>query len=339
MRALFDLCSGFVYSQVLLACTRLGLFEKLARGPCSAQQLAAELDVPADSLSRLLTAAESLKLIEARGNDEFGLGPLGSAVLGNPAVAMMIEHHAHFYDDLRDPVALLRGDSRPTQLARFWAYAEAEDPAAVQSVDAAAYSELMEASQAMIADQVLAAYPFSAHRRMLDVGGGNGAFAAAALRRTPQLEVTVFDLPAVAQLAEQRFERDDFGRRATAHGGNFLTDPLPNGFDLVTLVRIVHDHDDDQVLELLTAVRRAIADDGVLLIAEPMLDTRGAEPVAAAYFGFYLMAMGQGRPRSSEALRALLHEAGFDSIRRRSTTAPMLARVLVARPSTRTGFS
>jgi demethylspheroidene O-methyltransferase len=94
----------------------------------------------------------------------------------------------------------------------------------------------------------------------------------------------------------------------------------------------VHDQNDDAVLQLLRSIRRAIAPGGVLLIAEPMLGTRGAEPVAAAYFGFYLLAMGQGRPRSRETIAGLLRQAGFGGVRTHRTTAPMLARVLTARP-------
>jgi demethylspheroidene O-methyltransferase len=71
----------------------------------------------------------------------------------------------------------------------------------------------------------------------------------------------------------------------------------------------------------------------VLLIAEPMLGTRGAEPVAAAYFGFYLLAMGQGRPRDADTLGRLLRDAGFATVREHRTSAPLLVRVLTARAS------
>jgi demethylspheroidene O-methyltransferase len=53
-RALFDLCAGFVYSQILFACVRLKLFELLAEGPLTADQIAARLAVPLDSTERLL---------------------------------------------------------------------------------------------------------------------------------------------------------------------------------------------------------------------------------------------------------------------------------------------
>jgi len=332
MRALFDLCSGFVYSQVLLACVRLDLFETLGRSPRTANELALKLELPVDPLSTLLTAAESLGLVETRG-DRFGLGPLGAALRGNPAVAMMIEHHAKLYADLDDPVSLIRDPSRSTQLRQFWAYAASEDPSELDTESTRGYSELMAASQELIADQVLRAYPVHRHRRLLDVGGGSGAFALAALEQASDLQVEMFDLPPVAGLARDRFERKGFASRAQAIGGDFRFDALPEGCDLVSLVRIVHDHDDQPVERILKAIRRAIAPDGVLLIAEPMLGTRGAEPVSAAYFGLYLLAMGQGRPRTPDEIRVLLRRAGFSNFRMHRTTAPLLARVITARPA------
>ncbi len=332
MRALFDLCSGFVYSQVLLACTRLGLFQLLAESPRSAEELASALALPRASLDRLLDAAESLRLVERRGRDRFGLGPLGAALLGNPAVVMMIEHHSAFYADLSDPLSLLRGNRQDTDLGRFWAYAANASPTQLTGDDTADYSALMAASQALIADQVLSAYPVHRHRRLLDVGGGDGAFVLAAMQRATRLEeACVFDLPSVCKRARKRFEHHGLNARASACGGDFLVDPLPTGYDLVSLVRVLHDQDEEAALHLLKAVRQAIAPGGVVMIAEPMLGTRGAEPVAAAYFGFYLLAMGQGKPRSPAAIESLLLSAGFTHVRAHRTAAPLLARILTAR--------
>lgn len=339
MRELFDLCSGFVYSQVLLACTRLGLFEMLAESPRSADEIARMLALPRESLARLLDAAVSLKLVENRGPDGYGLGPLGAALRGNPSVAMMIEHHTRLYADLADPVALLRGKGAGTQLASFWPYAACERPGSLAPGEISAYSELMAASQEMIADQVLRAYPVRRHRRLLDVGGGSGMFALQALNRAPALHAEVFDLPAVAERARQRLADFGFGARAGATGGDFRVDALPEGADLVTLVRILHDHDDDAVLKILEGVRRAIAPGGTVLIAEPMLETSGCEPVAAAYFGFYLLAMGQGRPRSPATIDSMLRSAGFGPARTHRTTAPLLVRVMTARASSEHGNS
>ncbi len=332
MRALFDLCSGFVYSQVLFACVRLDLFQTLGQQAQTAHQLADSLAVPPPAMRQLLDAAVALRLLEARSAQRYGLGPLGAALLGNPSVGMMIEHHHALYTDLIDPVALLRGASRRDDLAQYWGYSGNADPTSLADEQTRDYSQLMAASQVMISDQVLSAYSLRAHRQLLDVGGGAGAFASAAMQAHAELNATVFDLPAVGALAQQRFEDDGLTDRGRVIGGDFLNDPLPRGHDVISLIRVLHDHDDEPVKNLLRAIREAIPEDGVLLIAEPMLETRGAEPVGAAYFAFYLMAMGQGRPRSPATLTQFLREAGFRHVQPKRTTAPLLARVLIARP-------
>ena len=334
-RALFDLCAGFVYSQVLLAVVRLDLPRRLLGGPRTAASLVAELSLDEPAAERLLAAAASLRLLAVRGEEAgracYGLGPLGAALVDNPGVLAMIEHHGLLYDDLRDPLALLRGAQVPTGLAAYWPYATAAaDDAALHPASVTPYSELMAASQRIVADEVLAAYPVRRHRHLLDVGGGSGAFLLAAAERAPRLRLTLFDLPAVAELARARIAGSAVAERLDAVGGDFTRDPLPAGADLVSLVRVLHDHDDDVALALLRAVRRALAPGGRLLIGEPMSGTPGAEPAGDAYFGFYLLAMGSGRPRTPQRIAAMLAEAGFARSRLLRTRTPLVARVIVA---------
>ncbi len=121
-RALFDLCAGFVYSQILAACVQLDIFARLADQPRSSRELSAEIGLTPEATERLLRAAVALKLLETRREGRFALADLGAAMIGNPAIAGFVEHHALLYDDLKDPVALLRGQKAPS-LAGFWPYA------------------------------------------------------------------------------------------------------------------------------------------------------------------------------------------------------------------------
>ena len=335
-RELFDLCAGFVYSQVLLACVRLKLFDLLHDSPLDARTLSLKLGLAPEATARLLAAAESLRLIEQRSDGRYGLGVLGAALVGNPGVVAMIEHHSLLYADLGDPVALLRGERDSTQLGRYWAYAGNRDAAALAADEVADYSDLMAASQPLVTREILAAYPLHRHRRLLDVGGGDGSFVCAVAAEVPTLELQLFDLPAVAERAVSRFAQAGLAQRARAFGGDFRTDPLPAGADLITLVRVLFDHPDETVLALLRAVRRAMPENGTLLIAEPMAGTSGAEPMGAAYFGFYLMAMGKGRSRSPADFERLLSAAGFTGMRVIPTPSPLQTGLLVARPAPRT---
>ena len=120
------------------------------------------------------------------------------------------------------------------------------------------------------------------------------------------------------------------GARIETIGINFLRDPLPQGADTASLIRVLHDHDDESALVVLRAIFAALPVGGALLIAEPMAGTRGAEPIGDAYFGFYLAAMGRGRPRTVGELTRLLKAAGFSCIRVLPTRRPLLAGAVTA---------
>ncbi len=141
----------------------------------------------------------------------------------------------------------------------------------------------------------------------------------------------LFDLPAVAERGRRFLVEQGFGERVEVHGGDFTRDAIPRGADVISLVRVVHDHDDARVANLLRAAREALPKGGAIVIGEPMAGTPGAEPMGDAYFGFYLLAMGRGRPRTADELAAMLERAGFAKARLLPSRIPLQARVMVAR--------
>ena len=138
----------------------------------------------------------------------------------------------------------------------------------------------------------------------------------------------MFDLPAVMPLAQARFDGSALAGRVSIHSGSFRTDPIPTGFDLVTLVRILHDHDDDVALALLGAIHESLPPGGTVLIVEPMADTPSARKMGDGYFGFYLWAMGSGRPRSIGEIGTMLKRAGFARSREISTDLPIICSAI-----------
>lgn len=314
----FDLVSGFVHSQTLAAFVALGWIERL-REPVGVETLAGESQLSPDAAERLLLAGASVGLAQRVG-DRWTLGEVGAAISGNRGIAEMVTHHAALYADMADPVALLRRRGGGA-LAAAWRYAES--PGKGDADEVADYSRLMAASQPLVSGQILDAYRFDRHRRVLDVGGGQGVFAAALVQQFPDVAACVFDLPAVVdRIGDVRIGR---------HGGDFLRDDLPRGYDAITLVRILHDHDDDGAMRLLCAAYAALPDGGTIVIAEPMADTRGALAMGHGYFGWYLWAMGSGRPRSKAEIAQMLRRAGFEKCREHRTLLPLTTRVISAR--------
>jgi demethylspheroidene O-methyltransferase len=329
---LFDIAAGFVYTQVLFSCLKLKIFDLLAQGPLAVGDIAQRTNLPLDSAERLTTAAIAIRLLERRRDGRIGLGMLGAALNGAPGVKAMMHHNQVLYRDLADPVALLRRESGPTALSRYWPYASDEERRqGITPDEVASYTDLMAESQGFVADDILDAYDVRPHRRLMDLGGGDGSFLRSAGRRAQSMALALVDLPPVVETARQRFATAGMSARASLHGGDFQKDPLPGGADLISLVRVAHDHDDPVVEGLLRSAHAALEPGGTLILAEPMSGVAGGEAMADAYFGFYLLAMGTGRARTPETLIGMLKQAGFADARVIPTRRPLLTSLIVAK--------
>lgn len=332
-RQVFDLVAGFAYTQTVAACLRIDLLALLQREPLDEATIAARLALPLEGLQRLLNAAAALGLLERRSGNRWGLGFLGAPLLADAGLARMIEHNALLYEELRDPLALLRrptahGANRGTALSDYWPYVDADRRASLAAADVSGYSALMTATVAPVAAELLDAVSLDGARRLLDVGGGEGGFVRAVAARHPRLALSLFDLPPVADRARASLSDAGLAARVAVHGGDFTRDALPTGADVITLVRICLDHDDATVRGLLARVREALPRGGRVIVAEPFAGARGAEVVGDVYFGYYLWAMGRGRARRADELHALLTDAGFRRVRVRPTRYQVQAGVM-----------
>jgi demethylspheroidene O-methyltransferase len=329
--AAFDLLAGFAYSQVLRAYVESGLFDILQEGPLPAAAIGPRMALSEAAALTLLRAGRALKLSEEAAPDCWMLGEQGAVFAANAGVQAMVRHHRLLYADLADPMGLLRADRREaTSLSRFWTYAGALHGASERGEQTSEYSQLMAASQHFVADEVLASVSFRDVTRLLDVGGGHGAFLQAIGTAWPQLELGLFDLPEVAETGRTVLGEAVGAGRVTAHPGNFFKDSIPQGYDMVSLIRILHDHDDAPAQGLLANIRKSLAPGARLLIAEPMAQIPGAEPMGEAFFGLYLWAMGSGRPRSPAEIIAMLKRAGFARAQVVATAQPVNASVIIA---------
>lgn len=326
--ALFDVVQGFVQSQTLMALVELDVLRRLRAGPQNAETLGQATDVAPERLQVLLQAGAALRLLKRDRSGRFRLARKGAALMGVPGLEAMIRHHRAFYSDLADPVALLRGP-RQTELSEFWPYVFGArgdiDPHVAET-----YSDLMAQSQRLVAEDTLRAVSFKGVQRLLDVGGGTGAFLEAVGHAVPGLDMMLFDLPQVAPQARARFNDAGMGARVSIHAGSFRDDPLPGGADAISLIRVLYDHSDDTVQALLAAVFETLPGGGRLIISEPM--GGGATPDVAGdvYFAFYTLAMQTGKARSPDDISGLCGAAGFTNIRSPHPARSYVTRVLTA---------
>lgn len=321
--ALFEIVSGFVRSQCLLALVELRVLHRLADAPETTARLAQLSAVPTDRMAVLCQAGAALNLMRKKGN-HWHLTTRGAAFLTVPGLEAMVRHHPVLYRDLADPVAFFRGETE-TELAGFWPYVFGAGGAADPDL-AARYSDLMADSQGLVADDTLRLVDLRGVRHLMDVGGGTGAFLAVVGKAHPQVKRTLFDLPAVVAGAKARLGPD-----VTILSGSFRDEPLPKGADAVSLIRVLYDHSDATVAALLANVRQALPPGGRVIISEPMSGGARPDPATDVYFTVYTLAMGTGRTRSAAEITALLKAAGFAEISSVRSLRPFVTSALSAR--------
>jgi len=319
---LHHLTAGFVYTQTLTAVVQSNLLAVLQGRIESTKSVAAMCGLTPRAAHTLLTAAQALKLTEEVSRGFWMLGELGASVLGNPGVADMVRHHSVLYRDLADPLAVLKHRDS-TGLRDYWSYVPGGNHPEEGHKE---YSQLMSSSLALISDHILDTVPLNDYQSLIDVAGGTGHFARMVTKRYPHIAASVLDLPEVVSEAKNQLANSGIRFVAT----DMFRSPLPQDVELFSLIRVLHDHDDEPVNGLLSRLCSALKPGGHLLIAEPMAGTPGAEPIGDTYFSFYLWAMGSGRPRTAEELTAMCLAGGFSAVREFKTPIPALTRVLVA---------
>jgi predicted O-methyltransferase YrrM len=147
--------------------------------------------------------------------------------------------------------------------------------------------------------------------RLLDVGGGDGTIGCALAHEYPQLQVTVFNLPASAALARRTIVERRFAPRVTVHEGNFLEDELPGGFDRVLFSRVLTDWAPSVCRMLFEKSRRALAPGGVLVINEALVDGNLDYTIAWEFRYIFYDTFGRAMFKPLGVYQQLLADAGF----------------------------
>ena len=325
-----EIMSGFVYSQILHLLITLNIFLFLKKEGRSLDEVSEYLQVTNERSLLLLRGGCALNLICHKRN-KYWLTRMGAQIVGIPGLMDMIQHNQILYRDLIDPVKLfLRGNE--TELSHFWPYVRKEaSKKQISTKVSAEYSRLMQTSQRLVAEQTLQAYSFRAAKRILDIGGGTGAFLRAVKNKYPQIEATVFDLPNVIKVAKSNQYKIDGLGNLTLKPGDFLEDDLPRNQDVICLVRVLYDHEDSTIEILLKRIYKALPKQGVLLITEPMSGGTKAMRSSDCYFSFYTLAMTTGKVRSFEEHKAILQKSGFSNITKHVVSAPFITQVITAK--------
>lgn len=316
--AVFDIMMGFINSQVLMALVRLNIIEHLSKQSADLTELADLCDVPQDRMKILCRAGVALGLLKIR-KTRVRLSRKGAVFAAVPGLAQLVDHHEILYRDLTQAKDFFRGSTDPA-LAGFWPYVFTQGND-LDAAEAARYSQLMTDTQSLVAHDTLDGLNIGSAKSWLDVGGGSGAFIGHVAQKFPHLDCAVFDI--VPKLSpDESFER---------HVGSFKTESLPAEYDVISVIRVLYDHNDTTVQNLLGKIYTALPKDGQIIVSEPMLGHPSPTPAGDVYFAIYTLAMQTGKTRSSPELIEIMKDIGFSDIKFKRGNRPFVTSTITAR--------
>jgi 2-polyprenyl-3-methyl-5-hydroxy-6-metoxy-1,4-benzoquinol methylase len=304
-RGVFESWFGIMLSRTVMAATRLGVFEALADGPLTCEQVARRCGTDARASEKLLHALVGLDCLRVHG-DRFSL-PRGmrSWILkeGRQSCSGLVLLHylewhwwEHLEEFLRTGAPLRIHD---TMSDEEWGLYQRGVRSGIE-----VYAQWISRTLRL---------PRTA-RAMLDVGGGHGYFSVALCRRHPQLRSTVLDLPQAIQHAAPLLAAEGLGDRVVHRVGDALSDDLgSNEFDLVLLASVVHHFDGDQNSQLMKRIARALRPGGQVAVWEPVRqDRRGRIRQWGALFDLYFALTSRSGAWSAAEIAGWFRDAGLE---------------------------
>jgi (2Fe-2S) ferredoxin/SAM-dependent methyltransferase len=299
------LLRGFQESRALLTAVELDVFNALGGGS-AAVEAAARMETDPRATEMLLNALTAMGLLEKSGG-VFRNTPRSARYFTSPSAddGRMAAMHQ---------VRLWRTWSTLTDAVR--AGTSVAEPEPDQPLWTEAFIAAMHKFAADGAAPVVRAIGTAGIRRMLDVGGGSGAYSIAFARASQELHAEVLDRAPVLRIAEGHIGRAGLQDRVTVREGDLRRDHFGTGYDLVLLSAICHMLSPDENRGLLGRCYEALAPGGRVAIREFILTADKTAPKAAALFSLnMLVGTRAGASYSEDEYAEWLREAGFADIR------------------------
>lgn len=298
--------SGFQPAQLLLTALELGVFDLLGGGPRPPRELAGALGLDARATEIAANGLVALGLLR--------LTPAGYAN-DEPATRFLVRGSPDYRGEILRHVHASWEDW--AELGQTWRTGRPALHRKTQQLPSTAEGVRdfilgMENVTRDLAPLLAERLPLAGCRRALDLGGGPGNYALAFVRRWPELTVVHFDLPPTSAVAREFVAGREGEERVSFVEGDFLSDPVGEGFDFIWLSQVIHMLGEAQVQRLLGRAAAALAPGGRLGVHDQFLEPSKTTPRGAALFGVHMLAVTEGgRAYSLEETSRWLEAAGL----------------------------
>jgi hypothetical protein len=302
--------TGFAPAMAVSVIARLGIPDLLADGPRSATSLAVESGAEEVFLRRVLRYLASEGILSEEGG-EFGLN--GASKWLRTGIPGSLSPRAAFaggptnwavWGKMLEAVKAGRSAMEIAFGQGLFEYL-GQNPAA-----AAEFNNFMVDQTRASVGAILKAYPFDSTRVLADIGGGQGALVAGVLKNYPDITGILFDLPQVIAAGAAAVHAAGMQDRCKTVAGNFFEE-VPQGADTYALKFILHDWPDERCVSILKNCRRAMPEEGRVLIIEHVRPDKASPHIANFMDMQMLVITSGGRERTVAEFQSLLAAAGL----------------------------
>jgi hypothetical protein len=303
-----EFVSSFQKSRILLSGFELDIFTSIDQSGSTAIQIAHQLNLNEHACDRLLNALVTLGFLKKQ-NQLFSnteesfefLSKKGSNYMGG------LMHSNHLWNTW----------SNLSQVVRTGKSAHPEEINERGDEWLFAFIGAMHDRAIKQAPQQLAKIDLTGINTILDIGGGSGAYSMEFISIKPQIEATVFDLPNVIPITKEYIDKEGYSKKIKTCAGDYTSDDLPTGFDMVFLSAIIHSNSLDVNKNLIKKCFNSLNNNGKIIIQDWIMNNDRTQPTQGAIFAINMLVGTESGDCFSELeVTDMLKEAGFKKITR-----------------------
>jgi len=317
---LLELATGHYKSKVLFVATNLKIFTILSKQAKTLIEIAEELNIKMRPASMLLNACVALGLLEkkdgaysnSRTADVYLVE--GKPQYMEPAFFKFDEHSYLLFDKLEEAIL---SDSQQISTGN------PENPELLVSCmlignrdDYRNFLSALDPIAQWPANVIANKFDFSSFKKLIDVGGGSGVYSIAIIKKNPNIEAIVFDLPYVCEIGEKIVKEIGLSHRMKYYSGDYFKDDFPKEFDVALLSNVMHGYGPETCTFLIKKIHDSLPSGGGIIISDLILDEDGCGPDIAVLLSLYFLLITEGgRNYTLSEYEDMLKNAGFVDIK------------------------
>ena len=303
-----EFASSFQKSRILLSGFELDIFTNIEESGITSNQISHNLNLDEHACERLMNALVSLGFLKKQ-NQLFFNTAESFAFLSKKSLDYLggLMHSNHLWNTW----------SNLTKVVRTGVSAHPDEINLRGEDWLTPFINAMHDRAKKQAPQQLASIDLSGIKSILDIGGGSGSYSMEFASRKPGIEATVFDLPNVVPITKTFLEKEGFSDKVKTYAGDYTTDDLPGGFDMVFLSAIIHSNSLKVNRDLIKKCFGSLNRNGQIVIQDWIMNNDRTQPTSGAVFAInMLVGTESGDCYTEQEIIEMLRAAGFKDISR-----------------------